>query len=241
MPRPPPAASTTAVTAASSTSPATTSDRFRRRTAVRAARLFDGLSTAPVADPLVVEDGRIGAVDAGLRAPVPPGADVIDLPGAALLPGLVDAHVHLVFDAGPDTALAGRDDDAVLAGGRRADRRHPLHPQRHHARPRYPRRRGAAAAGAVGQRVRGRWRDPARRRRAQRRGRRRRRHPGRGAARRRARLPVRRPGRGHVLVPLPPGLARAGRAGPARRAGDRAQRRHRSHRRRSPAPRSRSP
>jgi imidazolonepropionase-like amidohydrolase len=82
------------------------------RTAVRAARLFDGVTTHT--DPLVLlEDGRITEVRTG---PPPPDAELIDLAGATLLPGLVDTHVHLAFDAGPDpvAALAGRDDDAVL-------------------------------------------------------------------------------------------------------------------------------
>ena len=82
------------------------------RTALHAARLFDGVTTH--ADPLVlVEDGRITEVRTG---PPPPDAELIELPGATLLPGLVDTHVHLAFDAGPDpiAALAARDDDAVL-------------------------------------------------------------------------------------------------------------------------------
>ncbi|OJY48949.1 amidohydrolase family protein [Pseudonocardia sp. 73-21] len=88
----------------------------RSRTAIRADRLFDG--AASVADPLVVvEDRRITAVDSGPRAPVPPDAELVELPGATLLPGLIDTHVHLCFDAGPDpvASLADRDDDAVLA------------------------------------------------------------------------------------------------------------------------------
>ena len=62
---------------------------------------------------MLLEDGRITEVRTG---PPPPDAEFIDLPGATLLPGLVDTHVHLAFDAGPDpiAALATRDDDAVL-------------------------------------------------------------------------------------------------------------------------------
>jgi len=89
------------------------------RTALHADRLFDGVTTH--ADPLVlIEDGRITEVRTG---PPPPDADLIELPGATLLPGLVDTHVHLAFDAGHDAvaALAARDDDAVLeAMGRTA-------------------------------------------------------------------------------------------------------------------------
>lgn len=86
------------------------------RTALRATRLFDGTSCTD--DPLVlVADGRVTEVRHGRDAPVPDDAELVELPGATLLPGLVDTHVHLAFDAGPDpiAALAIRDEDALLA------------------------------------------------------------------------------------------------------------------------------
>ena len=96
-----------------------------RLTALRAAWLFDGTGAALIPDPLVMIDGgTIVAVDSGAAAP--DGADVIDLGGAALLPGLVDTHVHLAFDASADPvgALAGRDDEqatqAMIRAGQAA-------------------------------------------------------------------------------------------------------------------------
>jgi imidazolonepropionase-like amidohydrolase len=96
-----------------------------RLTALRAAWLFDGTGSALIPDPLVVIDGgTIVAVDAGAAAP--DGAEVIDLGGAALLPGLVDTHVHLAFDASADPvgALAGRSEDeardAMIRAGQAA-------------------------------------------------------------------------------------------------------------------------
>jgi imidazolonepropionase-like amidohydrolase len=92
--------------------------------AIRAARLFDGEHAALVADPLVlVEGGRIVDIASGGAAPA--GADEIDFGDVTLLPGLIDAHVHLVFDASPDPvgALAARSDDEALAAMRVAARR----------------------------------------------------------------------------------------------------------------------
>ena len=92
-----------------------------RLTALRAAWLFDGTGSALIPDPLVVIDGgTIVAVDSGAAAP--DGAEVIDLGGAALLPGLVDTHVHLAFDASADPvgALADRSEDEALAAMSRA-------------------------------------------------------------------------------------------------------------------------
>ena len=96
-----------------------------RLTALRAAWLFDGTGSTLIPDPLVVIDGgTVVAVDSGAAAP--DGAEVIDLGGAALLPGLVDTHVHLAFDASADPvgALAGRSEDeardAMIRAGQAA-------------------------------------------------------------------------------------------------------------------------
>src|SRR5215217_9122582 len=66
--------------------------------------------------PTIVLDGtRIAAVE---RQPIAmaDGAPVVDLPGVTLLPGLIDIHVHLIFDASADAigALAARTDDEAL-------------------------------------------------------------------------------------------------------------------------------
>ena len=86
-----------------------------RLTILRPAALFDGSSPALLARPsVVVADGVIAAVH-GPAGPVPAGADVVDLPGLTLLPGLVDTHLHLCFDATGDPAghLAGTGDDLL--------------------------------------------------------------------------------------------------------------------------------
>ncbi|UQU61495.1 amidohydrolase family protein [Couchioplanes caeruleus] len=84
--------------------------------AIRADALFDGVSDTLLPDPLVIVAGATIVSVAGATE-TPPHARVVDLPGATLLPGLIDTHSHLAFDAGTDpvAALAARDEEAVLA------------------------------------------------------------------------------------------------------------------------------
>ncbi|MFL6057119.1 MAG: amidohydrolase family protein [Actinoallomurus sp.] len=77
--------------------------------------MFDG-TTASGPATVLIDGGKIAAVESG-SAPIPMGARVVDLgPDSFLMPGLIDAHVHLAFDAGPDavTALIEADDATLL-------------------------------------------------------------------------------------------------------------------------------
>jgi imidazolonepropionase-like amidohydrolase len=87
---------------------------------LRAGALFDGEVRRSGAD-LLVADGRVVAVEDS--APPPADAELVDLgPGVTLLPGLVDAHQHLVMDAsaGVVESLERASDDDLLAQARLA-------------------------------------------------------------------------------------------------------------------------
>ncbi|GID32215.1 imidazolonepropionase-like amidohydrolase [Paractinoplanes brasiliensis] len=91
---------------------------------LRAGGLFDGRTGRHGAVSVVARYGIITEVaDTVVTGDLP----VHDFgPGSWLLPGLIDAHVHLVFDgsADPVAALAARDDDEALARMREAAAAH---------------------------------------------------------------------------------------------------------------------
>jgi imidazolonepropionase-like amidohydrolase len=92
-------------------------------TVLRAGWLFDGTGSPLVPEPAVlIEGSRIVAVTSSDEAPA--DADVVVLAGATLLPGLVDTHVHLAFDASRDPvgALSRRSDDETVQAMTRAAR-----------------------------------------------------------------------------------------------------------------------
>lgn len=78
---------------------------------LHAARVIDGTGAAPITNGVVVvRDDRIVAVGREGAVDVPAGARVVDLGDATLLPGFIDAHVHLVGrplsdPAGDDAAV----------------------------------------------------------------------------------------------------------------------------------------
>lgn len=69
--------------------------------AIVGATVFDGTGAAPRAATVIIENGRIAQVGAGLA--VPRGATVIDARGKALLPGFYDLHTHWTPSGNPAT------------------------------------------------------------------------------------------------------------------------------------------
>lgn len=106
------------------------------------AHALDGIVRSPVAEQLVIRnvavwdaindavrgrrtvvinDGRIEAI-LGETEPTPTGARVIDASGKMLIPGLIDAHVHLLSDSGPDLMTRR---DALIRNWIAQERRYP--------------------------------------------------------------------------------------------------------------------
>lgn len=72
--------------------------------AIETPRLFDGVRAVTEGATVVIDDGRIlGVAPRGTR--LPSGCERIRFADATLLPGLIDAHVHLCCDGGPDALL----------------------------------------------------------------------------------------------------------------------------------------
>ena len=84
-------------------------------TLIRPARVFDAPQAVVRENWVVlVADDRIEAVGPAASVSKPAGARVIDLPGATLLPGLIDAHSHLFLHPYDETLW----DDQVLKEAR---------------------------------------------------------------------------------------------------------------------------
>jgi len=61
--------------------------------------LIDGTGSDPVMDAVIVIEGeRITAVGAHAQASIPPNTPIIDVQGATILPGFINAHVHQAYD-----------------------------------------------------------------------------------------------------------------------------------------------
>jgi imidazolonepropionase-like amidohydrolase len=83
---------------AESAAPRRPPDSSPRPILLRPARVFDGVARKPHEGWVVLVSGeRISAAGPADKVKVPKNARVIDLPKATLLPGLIDAHTHVLL------------------------------------------------------------------------------------------------------------------------------------------------
>jgi imidazolonepropionase-like amidohydrolase len=71
------------------------------RVALVGGTVIDGLRREPLTDAVVLVEGdRITAVGPRAETPIPPDTEVLDVAGRYVVPGLIDAHVHLFQSGG---------------------------------------------------------------------------------------------------------------------------------------------
>jgi imidazolonepropionase-like amidohydrolase len=89
------------------------------RKVVRVGRLIDGTASSDVQRDRAVYIEAERIVDIGPGGQIPEAADVLDLREYCVVPGLIDAHVHLVFSASATTLadVLAEDDQTLLLRG----------------------------------------------------------------------------------------------------------------------------
>ena len=105
------------------------------KTLLRGATILTATGTRYASGDLLLEDSKIVAI--GERLAVPDGADVVDLTGKTLTPGIIDTHSHLGVYAAPNLSAHADGNEAVApntAGVRAADAYFPQDPQIDRAR-----------------------------------------------------------------------------------------------------------
>ena len=72
------------------------SEREARPVVLTGGRLIDGTGAEPVIDTvIVIEDGKVDQVGPVHEVDIPEKAKTVDVAGKTILPGLIDAHIHL--------------------------------------------------------------------------------------------------------------------------------------------------
>jgi imidazolonepropionase-like amidohydrolase len=82
---------------------------------LRGGRIFDGTGAAAHEGTLVIERNKISKILPASSTEWPKGAEVVDVTGKTILPGLIDLHTHLTYPlTDAETATAVSESDATL-------------------------------------------------------------------------------------------------------------------------------
>ena len=97
-------------------------DKKPRVLAITNARLIDGTGAAPLdAAVIVITGDTFSAIGPRDRVSIPQGAEVIDVQGKTIIPGLIDAHIHVTWAPRQADAVTN---NAAIASFRAADLLH---------------------------------------------------------------------------------------------------------------------
>src|SRR5207248_3426366 len=78
-------------------------------------RVIDGTGQPSLEDRnIVIENGKIAAVQTGADVPGQTGQIALNLTGDTVLPGLIGMHNHLYYIARPDLDVTGHSEQPVL-------------------------------------------------------------------------------------------------------------------------------
>jgi imidazolonepropionase-like amidohydrolase len=88
-------------------------DKAPAAVALKGAKVYPGSGAAVEGATIVIEKGRISAV--GNDLPIPPGAEILDVTGKVILPGLIDPASRLFLPLDGETS-AGSADQRVVDG-----------------------------------------------------------------------------------------------------------------------------
>ena len=96
------------------------SDVTRHRWAIKSSHLLDGSGGPGISDAVVViEDGRISAVGPASQVALDAGIEVMDVGARTVMPGMIDAHVHMLNTGTVSSGVESRaqtDEQALLMG-----------------------------------------------------------------------------------------------------------------------------
>ena len=82
--------------------------------AICGARLLDGSGALPIKDGVLLINGeKIEAVGVRGSVSLPSEAEIIDASGMTVIPGLIDAHIHLDFHGMADTYQENQVEDKL--------------------------------------------------------------------------------------------------------------------------------